>query len=450
LLRGGAAAAGLWAVGCSSSSGSSSATTARRTTTTAKPTTTTTRPRQVGERPDASKPEGTHLIPEIEHVVVMMMENHSYDNYFGMLDRGDGFDLDSTGRPTNSNPQADGTPLKAFHMANTCQLEGKPSQNWNASHAQWNNGANDGFVTSDSGPVAMGYWTGDDLPFYYGFASTFPVCDRWFGSCLAQTYPNRRFLLAGTAAGDIRTSNDEIFTMPPASGTIMDLLNRNTIPWRDYYTDLPTTGLFVPVLQANPDKAPKIEQFFADAAAGTLPAFAIVDPDYENQSEEDPKDISLGEAIVSKVVNAVLASPAWKSTVFIWLYDEHGGYYDHVPPPPAVVPDNIPPRLQPGDVPGTYDRYGFRVPAIVAAPFAKRDYVSHVVHDHTSVLSLVEHVFNLPAMTARDAAADPLLDALDLEGDPAFLRPPTLPAPKNPSDTTRLCTAPGPVPNPAG
>jgi phospholipase C len=119
-----------------------------------------------------------------------------------------------------------------------------------------------------------------------------------------------------------------------------------------------------------------------------------------------------------------------------------------------VAPDDIAPRYNPGDQPFTFARYGFRVPAAIVSPYARRNYVSHVVHDHTSVLSLVEHKWNLPALTRRDAAADNLLDSLDLEGKPAFLTPPTLPAPKNPNPSnpiaTAVCTAPGPIPNPAG
>src|SRR4051812_28498340 len=137
-------------------------------------TTTTLRPvLKAGERPDPTKPEGTDLLPQIEHVVVVMMENHSYDNYLGVLGRADGFTIGADGKPTNSCPDASGASVAAFHMANTCQLQRQPSQAWNATHVQWNGGAMDGFVRSDSGPVAMAYWTKDDLPFYHGLASTF-------------------------------------------------------------------------------------------------------------------------------------------------------------------------------------------------------------------------------------------------------------------------------------
>jgi phospholipase C len=309
-----------------------------------------------------------------------------------------------------------------------------------------------GFVQSDSGPVAMGYWTGDDIPFYYALANTFPVCDRWFGSCLAQTFPNRRYLLAGTSFGSV--NNDLNFTISgpqPAGGTIMDQLNKHSIPWRDYYTSIPTVGLFPPVFQANRDKIVDIEQFYVDAAAGNLPAFCLVEPDYERASEENSEDITLGEAFTAKAVNAVMNGPGWAKTMLIWCYDEHGGYYDHVPPPVAIAPDNIAPLIGPNDPPGDFARYGFRVPAAIVSPWAKREYVSHVVHDHTSVLKLVETKFNLPALTARDANADNLLDSLDFEHDPAFLTPPSLPASRS-NGVDPLCTSgdPGPVPNPQG
>ncbi len=120
----------------------------------------------------------------------------------------------------------------------------------------------------------------------------------------------------------------------------------------------------------------------------------------------------MGESFAAKVINAVMHSPNWSKTVLIWIYDEHGGYYDHVPPPAAVAPDDVAPRARcPATSPSRFDRYGFRVPAAIVSPYARKDYVSHVVHDHTSVLSLVEHKFNLPALTYRDGAADNLLDS---------------------------------------
>jgi phospholipase C len=136
--------------------------------------------------------------------------------------------------------------------------------------------------------------------------------------------------------------------------------------------------------------------------------------------------------------------------VLVWCYDEHGGYYDHVPPPRAVPPDDVAPDIHvPPDEPGAFDRYGFRVPAVVVSPFARRDHVSHVVHDHTSILKLVETKWNLPALTYRDANADALLDCLDLRHRPAFLEPPDLPPSALASGAAR-CTPGSPGPLPAG
>ncbi|HYV60956.1 MAG TPA: alkaline phosphatase family protein [Acidimicrobiia bacterium] len=405
--------------------------------------------RQPGSLPHPRLPVGTDTLPKIDHIIVAMMENHSYDNYLGMLRRGDGFRLDGRGRPTATNPDDSGNLVRAFRMPSACQLEREPGQNWNASHVQYDNGRNDGFVRA-SGPVAMGYWTKEDVPFYYALASTFPVCDRWFGSCLGQTYPNRRFLLAGTAHGLVSTDVSKILAPSPPNGLILDQLDAHGISWRNYYTDLPATGLYKSPVDNNRGNLVGIDQFYADAAAGSLPGFSLVDPGFDNdESEENDADIQLGESFMSRVVNAVMHGPAWSKSLLVWLYDEHGGYYDHVPPPAAVKPDDIPPDIHvPPDQPGGYDRYGFRVPAVIVSPYARRNYVSHVVHDHTSILKLVETKWNLPALTFRDANADNLLDSLDFSR-PAFRHPPKLAEPGRTSNPS-VCTPgePGVIPPP--
>jgi phospholipase C len=195
------------------------------------------------------------------------------------------------------------------------------------------------------------------------------------------------------------------------------------------------------------------EQFFTDADEGTLPAFSLVDPDFKAYSEENPQDVKKGESFASEVVRRVTHGKGWANTLLIWLYDEHGGYYDHVPPPAAVEPDDVPGRsvlsratwqhavlrvLAPGYVKKAqlmdggakrYDRYGFRVPAVLVSPYARPDYVSSQTFDHTSVLKLVEEKWNLPPLTARDAAAVSPIDALDFDHPPAFAKPPELPEP---------------------
>jgi phospholipase C len=131
-----------------------------------------------------------------------------------------------------------------------------------------------------------------------------------------------------------------------------------------------------------------------------------------------------GELWAHRVVEAVLQSPKWSRTLLIYTYDEHGGYYDHVPPPPAIPPDDIAPQLASGDPPGGYDIYGPRVPAIVVSPYSKAKGVTNVVHDHTSVLATIEAKWNLPALTARDANAPTVMDFLSLEDPPVLQRGP--------------------------
>src|SRR5690242_14822287 len=163
-----------------------------------------------GSLPFPRLPEGTDTLPQIEHIIMVMMENHSFDNYFGVLRRGDGLRLDDDGMPKNSCPDGMGNRIRSFRMPSTCQLDREPSQAWNASHISLGSmRRNDGFVLA-CGPVAMGFWNQDDLPFYYGLARTFPLCDRWFASCLAQTYPNRKFLMCGTAVGQVSTDISQV------------------------------------------------------------------------------------------------------------------------------------------------------------------------------------------------------------------------------------------------
>ena len=459
LLKGiGALAAGTALAACSSSSSSKSSTPTTRPAGTVPAPTTTTAPRILapGSRPSPQLPEGHDTLPQIEHIVVLMMENHSFDDHLGMLKRADGFKLGADGLPIDANLHTEpGKLLKAFHMPSTCQLHAFPSQSWDSSHTAFDNGRNDGFVKG-GGPVAMGYWDSTDIPFYYGLAQTFPVADRYFCSVLAQTYPNRRFLVAGTAAGIISTTTDALLAPAPPNGTIFERLSHHGITWRNYYNDLPAAvGVIPSVAVKYPKNVAKAHQFVTDAAAGTLPSVSYVDPNFSHQSEENPQDIRQGERFAAAIINAVMHGPAWEKTLLIWTFDEHGGYYDHVAPPRAIKPDNIPPDIHvPPDLPGAYDRYGFRVPAVIVSPYARKNYVSHVVHDHTSILKLIETKWNLPALTYRDANADDLLDSLDLQSAPAFREPPALPASTEidaSSSATDHCsegTPGGPIPPP--
>jgi phospholipase C len=411
--------------------------------------------RQPGSRPDPRLPAGTDTLPQIKHIVVLMMENHSYDNHLGMLRRqgADGFKLGSDGKPLAVNPYADGRLQHAFRMPTTCQLLLKPSQTWTNSHIQLDGGKLDGFVKSGSGPVSMGYWQRADLPFYYSLASVFPLADRYFCSMLGPTFPNRRYLIAATSIGMI---NDTIPspTAYPANGTIFDSLHKARVAWKDYYSALsvvPTIALFPKLLVRYHGHLAHIDDFFADAAAGKLPGFSLVEPNYLLTSEEDPQNIAPGEQFAAKVINAVMKGPAWKNTLLIWTFDEHGGYYDHVVPPRAIAPDNIPPAVNGGPSYTGFHQYGFRVPCVVVSPWARPSYVSHKIFDHTSICALVETKWNLPAMTRRDANAHNMLDMLDLRA-PAFRHPPKLDKPlldAHPVEALKCnVTGPGTIPPP--
>ena len=431
--------------------------------------------RTPGSLPYPNLPAGTDTVAGIGPIVILMMENHSYDNFFGMLGRGpgetprgDGFTIGADGLPTATNPYPDGRIQKAFRMPTTCQLPGRPSQEWSASHHAYNGGRNDGFVSTPISPatteivggVAMGYWTGEDLPFTYGLAKTFPIGDRWFCSVLSQTDPNRRYLIAATSAGmvdDIGTSpgnaeQDSLLTTPAPAGTIFNQLDQHGIGWTNYVYSYPTGA--TPELFVTNDAATEVknhkpfDQFFTDASAGRLPPVVLLDQNFSTQSQENPQNIVEGEAMMAQVVQAIGASPQWSTTMLVIVWDEHGGYYDHVPPPSAVAPDDIPPVVEPTE--SLYDgfaRYGFRVPSVVVSAYAKPDYVSHAIYDHTSILAMIERKWNLPALTYRDANANDLTDFLDMSAlashRPTF---PTLPSLPPAGDTAAavLCSKDGP------
>jgi phospholipase C len=414
-------------------------------------------PAPAGTRPFPDKPVGTvdQQMP-FDHIVVVMMENHSFDNLLGALPltKGGVEGLTFVGRrATDSNPGiGSSAAVGSFPLANTAQAK-NVTQSWQATHMQIDGGKMDGFVRSVNNPEPMGYYTPTVLPFAYSLAEEFTVADHWFCSVPGPTYPNRRFLLAGTAFGGTVTNPAALLDPAPPHGTIFDRLSEYDISWASYCTDFPMTLTIPSIFLKHIDHHHTHERFLHDCQAGTLPAVSFVDPamgqvssiaasiaglpsfikDMVNwlfpppETEEDPGDMYYGEAWAHETVEAVLRSPTWDRTLLIYTYDEHGGYFDHVPPPRAIPPDDIAPVLPTGEY-GAYDMYGPRVPAVVVSPYSRPGGVCQTVYDHTSILATIERKWNLPALTRRDANANTVMDCLDLNASPR-LDPDPLQAP---------------------
>jgi phospholipase C len=374
----------------------------------------------------------TSQIP-IDTFVIIVQENRSFDHYFSQLPQfgqpdvdvapADVALLDSTGQPTTRFHQTD------YCFADTAHL-------WNAMHADWNGGKNDGFVmvNDPGGARTLGYFDNTDLPFYYQLASTFAISDRYFSPTLTSTGPNRAYLYAGTSAGFTYATNS--MQVPPYSQTIFAALQAAGVTFQVYSnsTAMPPfsdeTALYPELGAPHP-----MSEYAAAAASNTLPNVSILYVAGDGYGEEHPpSNMQIGQQGVAAAFATLAASPQqWSRSAFILTYDEGGGLYDHVPPPPACTPDAIPPMLNPGDEPGGFDRYGFRVPLIVASPWSRPHYVSHVVQDHTSVLRLIELRFGLGALTARDANANALIDLFDFSAPSIPVAPAMPPATIDPA-----------------
>jgi phospholipase C len=369
----------------------------------------------------------------VQHIVVLMQENRSYDHYFSALAAKGGAASKKAPTATNPNPVDPSAKIAAFHQGANCEVA-DPNHAWTGTHAEIGSGGMEGFTAQNAVPAdptgsrAMGYYDATDLPYYYGLAKTFGIGDRYFSSVPGPTFPNRFYEMAGTSFGHIR--ND----FPPEGGwpqpTIFGRLQDAGISWKVYDAQFPTASFFADV-KAHMENVQPISQYFADAAAGTLPQVAFVEPTYigsvsEESDEHPPANMQVGQQFTASVLQALMTSRNWSSSAFFLTWDEHGGYYDHVTPPSAPLPDSISPILGANDVPAAFDHYGVRVPLIVASPFSKGNFVSHRVSDHASIPAFIERRFNLAPLTQRDAKANALLEYFDF-AHPQFRRPPRLP-----------------------
>ncbi len=335
----------------------------------------------------------------IDHVVVVMMENRSFDHWLGWLAEdeayleagreryGKDFSVDGNQHQTFASPTG---PVTTEHLVGAADEpspyqgcgHGDPGHGWDQGRAQ----RDGGFLApgSRNDTLATGYYVGDDLPFTSEFARSFTTCDRHHASLLGPTWPNREYLHAAQSGGN--KSN----TLPAegfAFESIWTRLAGAGVPARYYYSDLPFLALWgAPVA---PFLHPKAD-YFTDCAAGTLPSVSFLDPSFVGAEQNDDHplaDIRRGQAFVRDAFRAFAQSPNWRNGLFILTYDEWGGFFDHVAP--AHFADDRASALDADD----FSQGGFRVPTILASPFAQPGFVDHRVYDHTSILRFLEWRF---------------------------------------------------------
>jgi phospholipase C len=346
---------------------------------------------------------------KISTQVFLMMENRSYDHYLGsrkLLEGkpGDGLtagmsSLDKDGKPV---------PIWAATTDGMCFLD--PPHDWVRSRMQLDGGKNDGFARAfqddhpgSDGTTPMAYLKRADVPVLSALADAYTSCDRWFASILTQTLPNRMYWHAATCNG--AKSNSDV-TRGAFKGvrSLYHNLHDAGVDWAYYYGDAPILA-FIEGLDTTGHLRPFMPDFMNDAAAGKLPPVVYIDPAFGANDDHPPHHPLLGQQLIAAVYTALATSPQWKECQLVIAYDEHGGFFDHVPP--GKAPDER--------AADDFGQLGMRVPALVIGPYAKQAHVSSVVRDHTSALKHLENHFNLPALTMRDAAATDLSECIDME-----------------------------------
>lgn len=337
----------------------------------------------------------------IDHVVLVMMENRSFDHFLGWLPRADGQQADL------SYIDSSGVPHSTYPLAPDYQGCGHPDpdHSYEGGRVEYDQGNCDGWLRAGSNDdYAIGYYTQSDLAFFGELAPRWTGLDNYFAAIMAETYPNRIYQHA--AQTDRIHNSTTICTLP----TIWDRLAAAGLTGRYYYSDVPFLALWGSKYLAI---GRPFAEFLTDCAAGTLPSVAYVDPRFLDENsgtsgDDHPHaDIRNGEAFLDIVYRAVTSSPEWPHTVLIINYDEWGGFFDHVPPPAAPIP---PADQAAGNQDGLR---GFRVPSLLISPWSRRGAVAHTLFDHTSILALIEWRWGLAPLTVRDATANNLATALD-------------------------------------
>jgi phospholipase C len=396
----------------------------------------------------------------IRHIIFMLQENRTFDNYFGVLGAyraskvpgASAGDIDGF-NPNTALPTQNGKLVKPYHNSTVC-TEGLNFA-WNENHNDMDLQAPDTFLDTDfskarflmdkfpknlnlttydpNGTRQMGYYNQADLPYYYELATQFATSDRFFSSVPTNTLPNRMYMFTATSFGHVFPAT------PPAGGwpqeTIFRRMNESGVSWRYYYqdSDVYLSDFADYYLSDVKAKVYNISNLYSVLSSSTadqdLPQVVFIERAGTTGLDEHPtNNIQSGAADVQKMISALMKSTAWQSSVFILSYDEGGGLYDHVPPFQVPAPDDIAPILKSGDVKGSFNLSGFRIPIMVVSPWVKPHFVSHQPRELTSILKLIETTFNVPPLTKRDAGADGMSEFFDFTQPPAWLTPPPLSA----------------------
>jgi phospholipase C len=321
----------------------------------------------------------------IEHIIVSCQENRSFDHYFGFAPQ---VQAKGFGPPPGySQPDGAGGSVAPYRFTDL-ETPDVP-HDWDSVHGQWNGGAMDGFMTH-SGMWAMGYYTAEELPFYYSLFDDSTLCGEFFCSLLGPTWPNRFYLMAGTSGGI--TTNGlwgyGIFDHP----MILDLLDAAGISWKIYnitwdsvpFGNTDNVAVFWENFAHDNRTRGNRGGFLNDLRRDRLPQVSFIIPSFaRGLDEHPPADVSVGMGVQEELITALRASAAWESSAYIITYDEHGGYFDHVSPPPV-------------------DAFGLgvRIPTWVVSPWAKPHHIEPATYDLTSILKFIERVFGLPTLAS--------------------------------------------------
>ena len=377
-------------------------------------------PQAVYAQEPASEPRPENATP-IKHLIVLMQENHSYDNYFGTYPRGDGIPEDVCMPVDPFNPNA-GECVRPFRIGDN-EVELADPDHSDATHQlQFNDGRMDGFVyalnqRNQDGRLAMGYYDDRVLSYYWNVADEYVLFDRFFSSAAGGSFINHMYWVAG-APGE--AEDKDLQAVLADTPTIFDRLEEAGISWKFYVQNYEpeltyrtvanypgnraSQVIWVPLLNIDRfiddpvlnSKIVDLNEYAKDLAQGTLPEVAFMVP--SGPSEHPPSSIESGQRFVKTLIQMLMQSKYWKSSAFLWTYDDWGGWYDHVPPPQV-------------DEHG----YGFRVPALLVSPYAKQGYIDSTVLDYTSILRFIEDNWHLDPLSARDAAANSIVNAFDFE-----------------------------------